>query len=79
MSSMHIWISLVGAPVPVLSTADQVTGYTFTWLTQLPVIDNMPAFVHCCSYNIIVTCRIMEQVINKNKNIFGYAMCVNDA
>lgn len=43
-SSMHIWISLTGAPVPVLSTADQVTGYTFTWLTQLLVIDNMPAF-----------------------------------
>lgn len=43
MSGMHVWISLAGAPVPVLSTADQVTGYTFTWLTQLPVIDNMLA------------------------------------
>lgn len=43
-SNMHIWISLTGAPVPVLSTADQVTAYTFTWLTQLPVIDNMPVF-----------------------------------
>lgn len=46
-SSMHVWISLTGAPVPVLSTTDQVTAYTFTWLTQLPVIDNMPAFSHC--------------------------------
>lgn len=43
-SNMHIWISLTGAPVPVLSTADQVTVYTFTWLTQRPVIDNMPVF-----------------------------------
>lgn len=43
MSGMHVWISLAGAPVPVLSTAAQVTGYTLTWLTQLPVIDNMLA------------------------------------
>lgn len=57
-SSMHIWISLAGAPVPVLSTADQVTGYTLTWLTQLPVIDNMPACYSllpsqywCCVWN----------------------------
>lgn len=45
-SSMHIWISLTGAPVPVLSTADQVTGYTSTWQTQLPVIDNILHSLH---------------------------------
>lgn len=49
---MCVWISLAGAPVPVLSTADQVTGYTFTWLTQLPVIDNALAFVHTAAPTI---------------------------
>lgn len=63
---MHVWISLSAAPVPALSTADQVTGPTFTWLTQLPVIDNTPAFVHCCSHNIDIECTIMKQVILKN-------------
>ncbi len=60
-SCMHVWISLTGAPVPVLSTADQVTGYTFTWPTQLPVIDNMPAFVHCCLHNTDAACRIIDR------------------
>lgn len=54
-SSMHIWISLTGAPVPVLSTADQVTGYTFTWLTQLPVIDNMPV-LFTAAFTILMLC-----------------------
>lgn len=38
---MRTWISLTGAPVPVLSTADQVTGHTVTWPTQLPVINKL--------------------------------------
>lgn len=46
MASMHIWISLAGAPVPVLSTADQVTTYIFTGLTQRPLIDTAFAFIH---------------------------------
>lgn len=50
---MHVWISLAGAPVPVLSTADQVTGYTFTWPTQLPATDPTPAR---CSNGTDVAC-----------------------
>lgn len=51
-SSVRIWISLTGAPVPVLSTADQVTGHTVTWPTQLPVINKLvPSQYQCCGFD----------------------------
>lgn len=59
---MHVWISLAAAPVPVLSTADQVTGFTFTWLAQLPVIDNAPVFAHCCPCSTYVAVKIKKAV-----------------
>lgn len=37
-----VWLEQV---LPGLSTADQVTGYTFTWLTRLPVINKTSAFL----------------------------------
>lgn len=44
---MHVWISQVGAPVPALSTAAQVTGSTFTWLTRFPLFNDTPPALNC--------------------------------
>lgn len=50
--SVRIWISLTGAPVPVLSTADQVTWRTVTWPTRLPVINKLvPSLRQCCGFD----------------------------
>lgn len=50
--SVRIWISLTGAPAPVLSTADQVTCHTVTWPTRLPVINKLvPSQYQCCGFH----------------------------
>ena len=72
MSSMHVWISLAAAPVPVLSTADQVTGHTSTRLTRLPGIDkNIPLLFTAVKCRII---RVAILISDDKQVIFKYCI-----